>query len=172
MASAIRFATTVLSAPTPASSPLQARRLTTSLFMRPGSLARQGRRALRLGLEAAADRLDDQALGALVVLVRLREHVEDPGREQLLDRAVEAHRAELGGDVGLERAVGARLLDDPRDEAVGLLDLGRVVTAEGIRRTSDLHDDHLHQVGLVLVRVDDEAGDLVQLLARRLLALV
>src|SRR5438876_12030155 len=102
MPSAIRFATTVLSAPTPASSPLQARRLTTSLFMRPGSLARQGRRALRLGLEATADRLDHQVLGALVVLVGLRQHREDPRGEQLLDGAVEAHGAELGGDVRLE----------------------------------------------------------------------
>src|SRR4051812_10574834 len=40
-----------------------------------------------------------------------------------------------------------------------------MVAAERVRGARDLDDDHLHQVRLVAVRVDDEAGDQVELVA-------
>ena len=51
------------------------------------------------GVEAAADRLDDERLG----LARTRpsprgSSLEDPAREDLLDRAVEGHRREARRD--------------------------------------------------------------------------
>ena len=55
-------------------------------------------------LEAPADRLDDQPLGALEVLLALGQQPEDPAGEQLLDRAVEGHRGEARFDLGLEDA--------------------------------------------------------------------
>jgi hypothetical protein len=41
-----------------------------------------------------------------------------------------------------------------------------VVAPERVRRARDLHDDHLHQVRLVVVGVDDEGRDEVELVAR------
>src|SRR4051794_30497907 len=117
---AIRLATIVVSAPTPASRPLHINRLARSFPIRRRTLTRdRGRRSF----EAAADRLDDERLGALELLLGLRQHPEDPSGQQLLDRTVEAHGREVGRDVGLERAVLARLLDDPGDQVVRLADL-------------------------------------------------
>src|SRR4051794_10427023 len=115
-------------------------------------------------LEPAADRLHDELLGPLELLLARGQDSEDPAGQKLLDGPVEAHRGELGGDVRLERAVVARLVHDLGDQVVGLADLAEVVAREGVRRARDLHDDHLHQVRLVAVRVDDERGDLVELL--------
>ena len=51
--------------------------------------------AVAMRLEAVADRLDDEVLGPLVVVLALLEQAEDPARQHLLDRAVERHRGEL-----------------------------------------------------------------------------
>ncbi len=53
-----------------------------------------------------------------------------------------------------------------------LLISGQVRAAERVRRAGDLDDDHLHQLGIVAVRVDDEARDRVELLAARCVAAV
>src|SRR3954471_2542913 len=99
---------------------------------RDGCVARAGL------LEAPAYGLHYQRLCALKLLVRSWQISEDPARQELLDRAVEAHRGEVGGDVLLERAVGARRLDDRRDHPVGLADLLEVLAAERVGRTRDL----------------------------------
>ena len=65
-------------------------------------------------------------------------------------------RGELGRDLVAEHALGLSPLDDPRDLRVGLADLGQVGAAERVRRARDLDDDHLHQLGVVAVGVDDE----------------
>src|SRR5207248_7401761 len=46
------------------------------------------------------------------------------------------------------------------------LDLRQMRAPERVRRARDLDDDHLHQVGLMPVRVDDERRDQVELVAR------
>src|SRR5207245_10894922 len=66
-------------------------------------------------LKPAADRLDDERLGALDLLVRLGDDVEDPGGQELLDRAVEAHGRELARDVRLERPVAPCVVDNLPD---------------------------------------------------------
>src|SRR3954447_5455804 len=118
-------------------------------------------------VEPCADRLDHEILGLLVLGVALWQQVEDPAREHLLDRAVERHRCELRRDRVLERALLLRLGHDLGDQLVGLADLRQVGLAERVRRARDLDDDHLHQLRIVAVGVDDERGDLVPLLARR-----
>src|SRR5829696_5734911 len=64
-------------------------------------------------------------------------------------------------------AVRLRLAHDLRDQPVRLADLGKVRAPERVRRARDLYDDHLHQLGVVAVGVDDERCDRVELLARR-----
>src|SRR4051795_3119405 len=145
----MRLATIVVSAPMPASMPLQIRRLVRSLVMRSGDSTRDGGGAGASRLEAAAYGLHYQRLGPLKLFIGRRQVAEDPPGQELLDRAVEAHRGEFGRDVGLERAVLAGALDDHGDQVVGLADLAEVVAPERVRRTRDLDDDHLHQVGLV-----------------------
>ena len=49
--------------------------------------------------------------------------------------------------------------DDVGDPVVRLADLGQVRLAERVRRARDLDDDHLHQVAVVAVGVDDERRD-------------
>ncbi len=94
------------------------------------------------------------------------EQAEDPACEHLLDRAVEGHGGELGGHRRAELAARLRLLDDALDLAVGVGDRLQVGGAERVRGARDLDDDHLHQLGVVAVGVDDERGDGVQLVAR------
>src|SRR5436190_8044032 len=53
--------------------------------------------------EAPANRLDDHLTGAVEISVGPRNELEDPAGEQLLDRAVEPHRGELGVHVLAER---------------------------------------------------------------------
>ena len=43
--------------------------------------------------------------------------------------------------------------------------IAEVGLPEGVGGARDLHDDHLHQVGVVAVAVDDEGGDRAELLA-------
>jgi SulP family sulfate permease len=45
--------------------------------------------------------------------------------------------------------------------------VGQVPTPEGVGRSGHLHDDHLHQLGVVTIGVDDEGGHELELLARR-----
>src|SRR5690349_1955489 len=136
----------VASAPKPDRRPAQARRLTRSLSIRPLLLSD---RARGMRLEAAADRLDDEGLRVLELGRTGRQDLEDPAREDLLDRPVEGHRGELRGDVGAERAVALAGLDDLGDARVGLADLGEMARTEAVRGARDLDDDHLHQVGVV-----------------------
>ena len=65
-------------------------------------------------LEPAADGLDDHLLGLLEVVRRRGDRLEDPGREQLLDRAVEAERRELRRDVGRGRCPSSCALREDR----------------------------------------------------------
>ena len=55
------------------------------------------------------------------------------------------------------------LLDDARDLLIGLGDLGEVHGSERVRRPRHLDDDHLHQVGVVPVGLDDERRDGLEL---------
>src|SRR2546423_775436 len=89
-------------------------------------------------LEAVADRLDHEMLGALEVVFRPGDRLEDPAGEELLDRAVEDHRREVGVDVVTELAGTLRVGDDLRDQVVGPPDLGEMGPAEGVRRPGDL----------------------------------
>ncbi len=57
--------------------------------------------------------------------------------------------------------------DDLGDRVVGAADLGQVGAAEGVGGPRHLDDDHLHQLRVVAVGVDDEAGDGFELGARR-----
>src|SRR3712207_1734493 len=155
----MRLETIVASAPTPASRPLQTRRLVRSLLIAGVDSTRDSGTTGRGLLQPPAYGLHYQRLRPLKLLVRSWQISEDPAGQELLDRTVEAHRGEVGGDVLLERAVGARGLHDRRDHRVGLADLLEVLAAERVRGARDLDDDHLHQVGLVVVRVDDERGD-------------
>ncbi len=85
------------------------------------------------------------------------------GRTSLLYREIRtAHQPRP------EDPVVLGVLDDPGDAVVGLHDLVEVGAAEGVGGACDLDDDHLHQIRVVAVGVDDERGDRVQLLARRL----
>src|SRR3954468_5176187 len=160
------FATIVVSAPIPASIPLQRSRFVRSLFKGADS-TRDGRGAGARRLETATYGLNYQRLGPFKLLIGGGQVAEDPAREELLDRAVEAHRGEVGRDVRLERAVLARAVDDRRDHRVRLADLVEMRGAERVGRARDLDDDHLHQLRLVAVGVDDERGDHVELVARR-----
>src|SRR5829696_4398466 len=161
---AILLVAIVAREPRAASNPDHMRRLTISLsVMSPES----SRRFRRVRLETVADRADDEVLGALIVAVRLLQQPEDPAGQDLLDRAVERHRGELGPHAVAERAVRLRLAHDLRDQPVRLADLGKVRAPERVRRARDLYDDHLHQLGVVAVGVDDERCDRVELLARR-----
>src|SRR5687767_8635754 len=74
-------------------------------------------------LEAGADRLDDHLAGAVEVVLAGRDQLEDPAREQLLDRPVEPHRDDLRVEVGAELARLLRVADDLRDPLVGAADL-------------------------------------------------
>ena len=104
------------------------------------------------------------ALASSYSALALREQAEDPSGQHLLDRAVERHDRELGRDLGAELAGLLRLLDHAADQRVGLADLADVRRAERVRGARDLDDDHLHQVGIVTVGLDDEARDRGQLL--------
>src|SRR3954451_24426117 len=115
------LATIVVSAPIPASIPLQRSRFVRSLFKGADS-TRDGGGAGSCRLEAAAYGLNYQRLGPLKLLIGRREVAEDPGREELLDRAVEAHRGEIGRDARLERAVLASAVDDRGHHRVRLAD--------------------------------------------------
>src|SRR5205085_12635869 len=95
---AIRFATIVVRAPTPASRPLHIRRLVRSLLIGAGDSTRDGGGVRGGGLEAAAYRLDYERFRPLELIVAGRQIAEDPAGEELLDRPVEAHRGEVGGD--------------------------------------------------------------------------
>ena len=55
--------------------------------------------------------------------------------------------------------------NDLGDQVVGTADLRKVSTTEGVRRPRHVDDDHLHQLGVVPVGVDDEAGHGIELLA-------
>src|SRR3954454_16506394 len=79
-------------------------------------------------LEAAADRLHDELLGPLELLLRRGQDPEDPAGQKLLDRPVEAHRGELRRDVRLERAVAARLVHDLGAKVAGPSELTAGVT--------------------------------------------
>ena len=57
--------------------------------------------------------------------------------------------------------------DDLGDEVIRPPDLGQVGAPEGVGRPRDLDDDHLHQLGLVPVGLDDEVRDAGELVARR-----
>src|SRR5688500_28220 len=102
-------------APTPASIADQARRLTMSLSIGGRNLAIRG--ASRD--QPSADGLHDKRLGLLVLGLALGEEVEDPARQDLLDRAVEGQRGELRRDVRAELAVGLAALDDRADARIG-----------------------------------------------------
>src|SRR6185437_10926864 len=102
-------------APAPATRPAQTSRLTISFSMRRPYLSR---------LEAVADRSRDKTLCLLEVGVGGGDQLEDPAGEQLLDRAVEGHRGEVGIDVAAERPRGLPLGNDLRDRVVGAADLG------------------------------------------------
>src|SRR3954454_10447175 len=154
-AGASLFATIVVSAPIPASIPLQRSRFVRSLFKGADS-TRDGGGAGASRLETAAYRFNYQRLGPLKLLVGRGQVAEDPAGEELLDRAVEAHRGEVGRDVGLERAVLAGAVDDRGDHRVRLADLVEMRGPERVRRAGDLDDDHLHKLRLVAVGVDDE----------------
>src|SRR3954451_2732078 len=56
------------------------------------------------GLETVADRRHQQGLCLVEITVGVREYLEDPAREKLLDRPVEGHRGEGGVDVAAEDA--------------------------------------------------------------------
>ena len=56
--------------------------------------------------------------------------------------------------------------DDLGDRLVGAADLRQVGAAEGVGGAGHLDDDHLHQLRVVAVGVDDEAGDRRELVAR------
>ena len=94
------------------------------------------------------------------------DQLEHPAGEKLLDRAVEPHRGELRVDVLAKGARSLAVGDDLGDHVVGAADLRQVGAPERVRRPGHLDDDHLHQVRVVAVGVDDEAGDRVQLLSR------
>src|SRR4051812_21787365 len=104
---------TEASAPMPATRPAHIKRLTSSLSVIVGRSLRTDPGGLRV--EPVTDRLDDEALGALVALVVGIQEAEDPPGQHLLDRAVEGHGGELGGDVAAECALGLRAGDDLRD---------------------------------------------------------
>ena len=118
-------------------------------------------------LQAAADGLHDHLLGLLERLRGGRDRLEDPCREHLLDRTVEAKRGELGREVAAERAGVLSLADDLRDALVSPADLVQVCAPEGVGRPCDLDDDHLHQVGIVAVGIDDERRNRLELVADR-----
>src|SRR6478672_13700871 len=98
-------------APLAASIPLHANRLTISL-----SIPRS--RPYLSWPEAVADRRHHKSLGLLEVCVGSRDDVEDPAREQLLDRPVEGHRGEQRRDVVAEGALPLPVLDDLGDRLV------------------------------------------------------
>src|SRR3954467_13438743 len=81
---ASRFATIVVSAPIPASIPLQRSRFVRSLFKGADS-TRDGGGAGSCRLQAAAYRFNYQRLRTLKLLIGRREVAEDPAREELLD---------------------------------------------------------------------------------------
>src|ERR1044072_7427378 len=142
-------------APTPASMPLQTSRLPISLSIVP--------RPYLSRLETVADRRRDKSLCLVEVGIGGGDQLEDPAREELLDRAVERHRGEVRVDVAAE---GIRLLtlgDDLGDRVVGTADLRQVGAPERVGGAGDLDDDHLHQLRVVAVGVDDEAGDGLEL---------
>src|SRR3954447_13702213 len=89
------LATIVVSAPIPASIPLQRSRFVRSLFKGADS-TRDGGGAGSCRLQAAAYGLNYQRLGPLKLLIGGRQVTEDPAGEELLDRPVEAHRGEVG----------------------------------------------------------------------------
>src|ERR1700710_2663902 len=83
-------------------------------------------------LEAVTDRRHHKFLGLVEVCVGGGDEVEDPAREQLLDRPVEGHRGEHRRHVVAEGAGGLAVLDDLGDRLVGAADLRQVGTPEGI----------------------------------------
>src|SRR3954453_14849094 len=83
----------------PASTPLQSNLLTISFSI-------PGLRPYLSRLEAVADRRHHKFLGLVEVCVGGGDWVEDPAREQLLDRAVERHRGEHRRHVVTEGAGG------------------------------------------------------------------
>src|SRR4029077_8882642 len=113
----MRWAMMLESAPIPASSPDHNKRLTMSFSMSLGAKSiALGRRALLRRVQSAADGLHHQPLGLLVVLLPTRQQSEDPAGQNLLDRAVERDRRELGCDLRLELVVGLRLGHDLGDQ--------------------------------------------------------
>src|SRR4051794_29279941 len=96
IAVAKRVVAIVATAPSPASRPLQTRRFTNSFCISAGTLTGDRGRLGARQLEASADGLDDQRLGLLEVLFALRDDVEDPARQQLLDCPVEHQGGEVG----------------------------------------------------------------------------
>src|SRR3954453_20514614 len=154
---AVRCTAIEASAPRPARSPDQSSRLERSLLMKRACLSRAAVESLADGLHHEGPRL-----------VELLGHdAEDPAGQDLLDGPVEGQRRELRRDVVAELAGRLRTRHDVRDQLVGLADLGEVRTAERVRGARDLDDDHLHQVWVMAVGVDDEARDVLELLARR-----
>src|SRR4051812_3214473 len=84
------------SAPRPASRPDQMRRLAMS-FVGIRCILSDGAGGTAIGssgVEPAADRLDDERLRLVELAVALRQRVEDPAGQDLLDRAVERERRE------------------------------------------------------------------------------
>src|SRR4051794_37075765 len=113
-------------APRPASKPDQASRFTSSLSI--GGSVYSSRGGARV--QPAADRLHHEPLGLLVLVLATRKQVEDPRREDLLDRPVEGHGGVLRRDGGLERSLRLGPLDDSGDPVVGLADLDQVRAPE------------------------------------------
>src|SRR5690348_7118391 len=123
-------------------------------------------------LESVADGRHQEVASRVEVGLRGWDRAEDPAREQLLDGAVEGHRGEHRLDVATQSAAPLPLLDDPGDPLVGAADLLEVSLAKRVRRPRHLDDDHLHQLRVVPVGVEDEAGDLAELLARTAIGLI
>src|SRR5258708_2459071 len=97
---AARVVATLASAPSPASSADQSSRLTMS-FSGIAAVVNQSARRIRVPragrgrrVQSTADRLDDEALGLLVLVLAALQHAEDPARQRLLDHAVERKRGE------------------------------------------------------------------------------
>src|SRR6202012_3280608 len=122
-------------------------------------------------LEAVADRRDQKVPCFVEAVLGGRDVVEYPLGQKLLDRTVEGLGGEARRDVGAELPGRLAVGDDLRDPFVGAADLLQVGAAERVRGAGDLDDDHLHQLRVVAVGLEDEAGDHCELVAVRAVGL-
>src|SRR3954452_10801396 len=99
-----------------------------------GDVVIHGARPYLSGLETVADRRHQQGLCLVEIAVGGRDHLEDPARKQLLDRAVEGHRGEGGVDVAAKDAGLLAVGDDLGDRVISAADLPQVGAAEGVGR--------------------------------------